>query len=39
MSGPVGNDGGAVSDIDAYEDSFFTTTPNTSKHNHLRPED
>lgn len=34
-----GDDGGATSDIDAYEESYFTPAPNMSKYSHLRPEE
>lgn len=33
------DDGGAASDIDAYEESYYTSAPDTSKYRHLRPEE
>lgn len=34
-----GDNGGAASDIDAYEESHFALAPDMSKHNHLHPEE
>lgn len=39
MSGHVGDDVSVASDIDAYKESYFTHTPDTSKHNHLHPKE
>lgn len=37
-SGHASDNGGAASDIEAYEKSYFAPAPNMIKHSHLRPE-
>lgn len=32
--GDGGDDGGDTSDVDAYEENYFSPTPNMSKHSH-----
>lgn len=39
MVGHASDDDGAALDIDAYEESYFTLAPDTSKYGHLRREE
>lgn len=39
MSGHADDDVGAASKIDAYEESYFTSTLDMSKYSHLHPEE